>query len=145
MKKYLVTGEAIDKLFQEERIRRERGDIIFTPLPEDFEYKEDSTEDVAPEVVGELPKSPILDFPYEPLAEDPEPKAEENSEEEPAHEETAEEHADDKTPEIEDIKEVDIDADVKEVPADDNKEVSEADVKEAAPAKKTTKRSKKTE
>lgn len=44
MKKYLVTGEAIDKLFQEERIRRERGEISFTLLPEEFELPEDTKE-----------------------------------------------------------------------------------------------------
>ena len=52
---------------------------------------------------------------------------------------------DNKHIEVEDIQEVDLDADDKTPVSDDTKDVSEDDAKEAAPAKKTSKRSKKSE
>ena len=52
---------------------------------------------------------------------------------------------DNKHIEVDDFQEVDVDADDKTPVNDDTKDVSEDDAKEAAPAKKTSKRSKKSE
>lgn len=52
---------------------------------------------------------------------------------------------DDKHVEVEDMQEVDLDADDKTPVSNDTKDVSEDDAKEAAPSKKTSKRSKKSE
>lgn len=52
---------------------------------------------------------------------------------------------DNKHIEVEDMQEVDLDADDKTPVSNDTKDVSEDDAKEAAPAKKTSKRSKKSE
>lgn len=52
---------------------------------------------------------------------------------------------DNKHIEVEDMQEVNLDADDKTPVNDDTKDVSEDDAKEAAPAKKTSKRSKKSE
>lgn len=52
---------------------------------------------------------------------------------------------DDKHIEVEDLQEVDLDADDKNLSGDDSKDVPANDAKEAAPAKKKSKRSKKSE
>lgn len=69
----------------------------------------------------------------------------ENSTADTAPESNDPEQMDDKYIEVEDMQEVDLDADDKTPAADDTKDVQTDDAKETTPAKKTSKRSKKSE
>lgn len=120
---YILKGDPkeVAKVIRENRIRVQRGVISFTPVE-----PETVIEDVEE---GETPDT----------LEDTTTNEETDTNTEPA------EPMDDKNIEVEDVKEVDLDADDKTTAPDDTKDVQEDDVKEATPAKKTSKRSKKSE
>ena len=140
MKKYILTGKPseVQKVIRENRIRIGRGDIIITPL-QDEEVQENPHENESGED-GNNEGENILDngniddeniqSPDEPASEDAEINIPEI--------------ADDKNIELEDLKEVDPEADEKNVP-DDSKDVPAPDTKKAEAAKKTSKRTKKSE
>lgn len=125
MKKYVLYGREVDKLIREQRIRIERGDIVIIPLEE---------EPAVPEVAESVPETTETSTESEETADNP---AETVPETESA--------MDDKNIEIDDLKEVDLDADDKTLVSDDSKDVPAADAKEATPAKKTSKRTKTSE
>lgn len=122
---YILKGDPkeVAKVIRENRIRVQRGVISFTPIePETVieEVKEVET----PDTLEDTPTNEETDT---------------NKDSEPA------EPMDDKNIEVDDVKEVDLDADDKTPGTDDTKDVQADDAKEATPAKKTTKRSKKSE
>lgn len=122
---YILKGDPkeVAKVIRENRIRVQRGVISFTPV-EPETVIEEVEEIETPDTLEDTPTNEETDT---------------NTDSEPA------EPMDDKNIEVEDVKEVDLDADDKTPGNDDTKDVQADDAKEATPIKKTTKRSKKSE
>lgn len=132
---YILKGDPkeVAKVIRENRIRVQRGVISFTPV-EPETVIEDVEEVVTPDTTESVEDTATPD-----TSEDAPTNEETDTNTEPA------EPMDDKNIEVEDVKEVDLDADDKTTAPDDTKDVQEDDVKETTPAKKTSKRSKKSE
>lgn len=149
-KRYILTGEPreVDKVIRENRIRINRGVISITPVDADeVENADDTICEAIDDIAGDTLNHESADTNTEgESAEAADESAEATDESAEADESETEEPMDDKNIEIEDIKEVDLDIDNKTPAAeDDSKDVQTDDAKETQTAKKTTRRSKKSE
>lgn len=172
MPAYILKGESkeVDKILRENRIRISRGVISITPAePEtaletktigDLELADitgrvvsialEGGEPIPEDLTESLAKYGIIVPKISETTENTAEIGENLTESVPNTPENANIDSepaamDNKHIEVEDMQEVDLDADDKTPVNDDTKDVSEDDAKEAAPAKKTSKRSKKSE
>lgn len=137
-KAYILEGDPkeVEKVIRENRIRISRGVIKFTSVEPEAEAEQPSSSlddaDQGNNSGENIPVNGNIDGDI--IPEQPEDAVNENVTENP-------EQMDDKTPEVDDLKEVDLDDD-KTPEVDDSKDVPAADVKEAEATAKT-KRTKK--
>lgn len=144
-KMYIMCGEAseVEKVIRENRIRINRGVVEFSPVKDVIAFTLDKYERLAEAVramdmpVNEIPANPSNDL-YVVIGEEVESVAENVSN-------TEEPEMDDKDVVVDDITEVDLDADMKDVEISDVKDVPEPDAKAPEAVKKSTRKSKKTE
>lgn len=170
MNAYILKGDPqeLDKVIRENRIRINRGVISITPVepgtfsPDNYDNLKDEVGEVlsiAVESGAELPedlserlsKHGIIVPKIEETAENPAFAVPNSAEIVPETVDAAPEidttpaAMDDKNIVVEDLQEVDLDADDKNPATDDTKDVQEADAKEVDAPKKTSKRGKKSE
>lgn len=136
---YILQGDPkeVAKVIRENRIRVQRGVISFTPVePETVLEKVEVIEEHETEKVDIVPNSA-----------ETVPNTDETAQKEGDFVPECEisESMDDKDITVEDLQEVDLDADDKTPTTDDTKDVPAADSKEEPTARKTSKRSKKSE
>lgn len=136
---YILKGDPkeVAKVIRENRIRVQRGVISFTPVePETGLEEVEVIEEHETEKVDIVPNSA-----------ETVPNTDETAQNEgdSVPESETSESMDDKDITVEDLQEVDLDADDKTPATDDTKDVPAADSKEEPTARKTSKRSKKSE
>lgn len=148
---YLLKGDPkeVEKVIRENRIRVQRGVIEFTPV-EPEEAFEVVDEDVATVGTDNVPTPESVPKIEETAGKEGESVLEiaempENPADSVPESDNPELMDDKHIGELEDLQEVDLDADDKTPVTDDSKNVPEADVKEAEAPKKASKRSKKSE
>lgn len=141
-KSYILKGDPkeVEKVIRENRIRVNRGVISFTPVEPEAEKEEPID---APDE-GETDNNSGENIPvYGNIDGENIPQQPEEVEIENTTENT--EQRDDKILEMEDMKEIDLDSDDKTLETDDSKDVPAPDTKKTEAAKKTSKRSAKSE